>query len=58
MDEELDREKVIRMFRVLPIAAKRINIDPAIMAAPMITTIADAASLIIYFAIAKAILGL
>jgi magnesium transporter len=43
---------------VLPIVAKRLKIDPAIMAAPLITTIVDAASLIIYFSIAKAILGL
>jgi len=43
---------------VLPIVAKRLNIDPAIMAAPLITTIVDAVSLIIYFLIARAILGL
>jgi magnesium transporter len=43
---------------VLPIVAKRLNIDPAIMAAPLITTIVDAVSLIIYFVIARAILGL
>jgi magnesium transporter len=43
---------------ILPIAAKRIKIDPAIMAAPLITTIVDALSLIIYFSIAKIILGL
>ncbi|MCL2410567.1 MAG: magnesium transporter [Treponema sp.] len=43
---------------VLPIFARRVKIDPAIMAAPMITTIVDALSLIIYFMIASAILGL
>jgi len=43
---------------ILPIIAKQLKIDPAIMAAPMITTIVDAVSLIIYFSIAKAILGL
>jgi len=43
---------------ILPIVAKRLRIDPAIMAAPMITTIVDAVSLIIYFSIAKSILGL
>jgi magnesium transporter len=42
----------------LPIIAKRLKIDPAIMAAPLITTIVDAVSLIIYFSIAKVILGL
>ena len=38
---------------LLPIFAKRIKIDPAIMAAPMVTTIVDAVSLTIYFSIAK-----
>ncbi len=36
----------------LPMAAKRLKMDPAVMAAPLITTIVDAASLIIYFSIA------
>ncbi|MCI8311415.1 MAG: magnesium transporter [Lachnospiraceae bacterium] len=36
----------------LPIAAKLLNLDPAIMAAPLISTIVDAGSLIIYFRIA------
>jgi len=43
---------------ILPIAARCIKIDPAVMATPSITTICDAFSLIIYFTIAKAILGL
>ena len=43
---------------LLPMLAKRLKIDPAMMAAPVITTIADAASLIMYFSIARAILGL
>ena len=43
---------------LLPIFAKRLRIDPAIMAAPLITTIVDATSLIIYFSIAKTILNL
>ena len=38
---------------LLPILAKKIKIDPAVMAAPLITTIVDAASLVIYFTIAK-----
>lgn len=36
----------------LPMLAKRLNLDPAIMAAPLITTIVDACSLLIYFRIA------
>ncbi|HHV38496.1 MAG TPA: magnesium transporter [Tepidimicrobium sp.] len=41
---------------ILPIIAKKMNIDPAIMAGPLITTIVDALSLIVYFAIATRIL--
>lgn len=43
---------------LLPMGAKKIGLDPAIMASPMITTIVDACSLLIYFSIAKALLGL
>ena len=43
---------------VLPIAAKVFHMDPAIMAAPLITTIVDAVSLIIYFQLACTLLGL
>ncbi|NLJ98515.1 MAG: magnesium transporter [Tissierellia bacterium] len=41
---------------VLPIIAKKMKIDPAIMAGPLITTIVDALSLMVYFAIASRIL--
>ncbi len=41
---------------ILPIIAKKLKIDPAIMAAPLITTIVDGASLFAYFSIAKWIL--
>ena len=37
---------------VLPIAAKVLHLDPAIMAAPLITTIVDALSMLIYFQLA------
>ncbi len=43
---------------VLPMAAKKVHMDPAIMAAPLITTIVDAFSLILYFTIAKSLLHL
>ena len=43
---------------LLPMGAKRIGFDPAVMASPMITTIVDACSLLIYFMIASTILGL
>ena len=41
---------------VLPMAAKLCRADPAIMAAPLITTIVDAISLVVYFQIASALL--
>ena len=41
---------------VLPIAAQVLHLDPAIMAAPLITTIVDAVSLIIYFQLACSLL--
>jgi magnesium transporter len=43
---------------ILPIAAKFIRIDPAVMATPMITTVCDALSLVIYFSIARVILNI
>ena len=42
----------------LPMVAKKIGFDPAVMASPFITTIVDACSLLIYFKIATIILGL
>ena len=41
---------------LLPILANAVHIDPAIMAAPLITTIVDACSLVIFFVIAMAML--
>ncbi len=43
---------------LLPMAAEKVGIDPAVMAAPFITTIVDALSLLIYFGIATRVLGL
>jgi magnesium transporter len=43
---------------ILPIMAKKLRIDPAIMASPLITTIVDAVVLIIYFSIATWLLGI
>lgn len=42
----------------LPILAKRIGLDPAVMASPFITTIVDALSLMVYFAIASTLIGI
>lgn len=41
---------------ILPIVAKKLNIDPAVMAAPIITTIVDAVSLIVYFTLATTLM--
>ena len=42
----------------LPMVAKKIGFDPAVMASPFITTIVDACSLLLYFFIATTILGI
>ena len=43
---------------VLPVIAKKIGFDPAVMSSPFISTIVDAVTLIIYFAIASSVLNL
>ena len=43
---------------ILPMLAKKLKLDPAIMAAPLITTIVDTCSILIYFAIAVNIMKL
>ena len=43
---------------VLPIAAKRIGLDPAVMASPFITTLVDALALVLYFAVSASLVGL
>jgi magnesium transporter len=42
----------------LPLLARRVGLDPAVMSAPLITTFVDATGLIIYFLIARSVLGL
>lgn len=41
----------------LPILAKKIGFDPAVMASPFITTVVDAVALVLYFFIARGMLG-
>ena len=48
--------KLIGSF--LPMLASKFKLDPAVMASPLITTVCDALSLLIYFAIATVILQL
>ncbi len=42
----------------LPLLAKKMGFDPAVMASPFITTIVDALSLLIYFQVARVLLGI
>lgn len=42
----------------MPVVARRLGIDPAVVSAPLVTTLVDATGLIIYFLIAHAVLGL
>ena len=41
---------------LLPMAAKAVKLDPAVMASPFISTIVDALSLLVYFLFAKTLL--
>lgn len=43
---------------LIPLVADRFGVDPAVLSAPMITTLVDATGLIIYFSIAKVVLQL
>lgn len=43
---------------LLPLLAKRLKLDPAIMASPLITTLVDIFSILVYFQIATAIMGI
>ncbi len=43
---------------ILPMIAKRLKLDPAIMAGPLITTLVDGISLFVYFNIARSIMRL
>jgi magnesium transporter len=43
---------------MLPLAAKLLKLDPAVMAAPVITTIVDACALLVFFGIAQAVFSL
>lgn len=43
---------------LIPLAARRLGVDPAVVSAPFITTFVDATGLVVYFLIAGAVLGL
>jgi magnesium transporter len=42
----------------LPILARAVKLDPAVVASPAITTVVDIIGLLIYFGLAKVLLGL
>ncbi|WP_197318728.1 magnesium transporter [Saccharomonospora sp. NB11] len=42
----------------MPLLAKRVGIDPAVISAPLVTTLVDATGLIIYFLVARLVFGL
>ncbi|PKQ25773.1 MAG: magnesium transporter [Actinobacteria bacterium HGW-Actinobacteria-4] len=46
------------MGALIPVIAARVGLDPAVVSAPFITTTVDATGLIIYFLVARAVLGL
>ena len=62
--EELDNEKMLMVFRLLPkdigctlpLLAKAVHLDPALMASPLITTIVDICSLLVLFSVATEVL--
>ncbi len=43
---------------VIPILAERLKIDPSVVSAPLITSVVDATGLLIYFSLAKFLLGI
>lgn len=48
----------ITIATVVPILANHFNIDPTVISGPMITTIVDSSALLVYFMLAKTLLGL
>jgi magnesium transporter len=43
---------------LMPLLARRFGVDPAVVSAPFVTTIVDASGLLVYFLIARAVLGI
>ncbi len=43
---------------LLPLVAKRLRFDPAVMAGPFITTIVDVSGLVVYFEVARLVMGI
>jgi magnesium transporter len=43
---------------LMPLMARALKIDPAVISAPLVTTLVDATGLVIYFVVAGVVLGL
>jgi len=43
---------------LMPLLARQVGVDPAVVSAPFVTTIVDATGLLVYFLIARAVLGI
>jgi len=43
---------------VMPLVGRFVRVDPAVFSNPFITTFVDAAGLVVYFLVAKAVLGI
>jgi magnesium transporter len=43
---------------LMPLMARTLNIDPAVISAPLVTTLVDATGLVIYFVVAGVVLGI
>jgi len=41
----------------MPLLARRVGVDPAVVSAPLVSTLVDATGLLIYFSVARAVLG-
>ncbi|MEE2048493.1 magnesium transporter, partial [Nocardiopsis tropica] len=42
----------------MPLLARKVGVDPAVVSSPMVATLVDATGLIIYFSIARLVLGI
>lgn len=43
---------------MMPLAARRLGVDPAVVSAPFVTTLVDATGLLVYFVLARLVLGI
>ena len=58
IEQTAGKDKTIQENEAIALLAKKLKLDPAIMASPLITTLVDAGSILLYFSIATALLKL